>query len=80
MLLFYPDICPYCKNSIDTSSKGVCSNLKCRSHIFYIGNLVIHKNSPGLGIGRISDVFEEFPDKKLKRPATKPRLYWEIPG
>ncbi len=66
MLLFYPDICPYCKNSIDASSKGVCSNLKCRSHIFFIGNLVIHKNNPGLGIGRISDVFEEFPNKKLK--------------
>ncbi len=66
MFSINPDICPYCKTSIDVSLKGVCSNLKCRSHTYFIGNLVFHKNNPGLGIGRIMDVFEEFSNNEIK--------------
>ncbi|QEE17283.1 helicase-related protein [Promethearchaeum syntrophicum] len=66
MFLFYPEICQYCKTSIDISSKGICPNLKCRSHSFFIGNLVVLRNNPGLGIGRIIDVLEKLPNKKNK--------------
>ncbi|MHA1510646.1 MAG: DEAD/DEAH box helicase, partial [Promethearchaeota archaeon] len=65
MFLLNRDICPYCKTSIEISSNAVCSNLKCRSHLFFIGNLVFHKNNPGLGIGRVIDVLEEFPNNKI---------------
>ncbi|MHA1854964.1 MAG: DEAD/DEAH box helicase [Promethearchaeota archaeon] len=67
MSFFYPDICPYCKSSINNSKNGICTNSNCRSHLFFIGNLVIHRNISSLGLGRIIEILEEYPDKSATK-------------
>ncbi|MFW9936380.1 MAG: helicase-related protein [Candidatus Thorarchaeota archaeon] len=54
--------CPFCNNSL-ASRFSKCFNVYCQGQNFNVGNLVLYRLNPDLGIGRIR--------KKLEIPASK---------
>jgi SNF2 family DNA or RNA helicase len=54
--------CPFCNNSLE-SRFSKCYNIYCQGQQFNVGNLVIYRLNPNLGIGRVR--------KKLDIPASK---------
>ncbi|MFX0176950.1 MAG: SNF2-related protein [Candidatus Hodarchaeota archaeon] len=54
--------CPFCDNNL-VSRFSKCFNIYCQGQDFNIGNLVIYRLNPDLGVGRIT--------KKLDIPASK---------
>ncbi|MHA1328388.1 MAG: hypothetical protein ACTSRH_13885, partial [Promethearchaeota archaeon] len=54
--------CPFCDNDLP-SRNSKCFNIYCRGNEFNLGNLVIYRLNPRLGIGRIIKI--------IKVPASK---------
>jgi len=54
--------CPFCGKELE-SRFSKCFNIYCQGQKFNVGNLVIYKLNPDLGIGRVI--------KKLEIPASK---------
>ncbi|MFW9823906.1 MAG: hypothetical protein ACFFE4_13260, partial [Candidatus Thorarchaeota archaeon] len=55
-------ICQFCGNKLG-SRFSKCFNVYCRGHKFNLGNLVIYRFNPELGLGKII--------KKLEIPSSK---------
>ncbi len=56
--------CPFCGNEL-TSKITKCFNIYCRGHKFNVGNLVINRLNPDLGIGKIIRIIEVPVSKSL---------------
>ncbi|MHA2472427.1 MAG: hypothetical protein ACXAES_04260, partial [Promethearchaeota archaeon] len=56
--------CPFCGNEL-TSKITKCFNIYCQGHKFNVGNLVVNRLNPDLGIGKIIRIIEVPVSKSL---------------
>ncbi|MFX1478198.1 MAG: DEAD/DEAH box helicase [Promethearchaeota archaeon] len=69
--------CPFCGNGLE-SRFSKCFNVYCQGHHFQVGNLVVYRFNPDLGLGRIIKKLEIPTSKSLDEEDTQYMIKYKV--